>query len=259
MEYLDFGLTRDDVKPINKKIEAITNMKPPTPRKEVRKFMDVINYYHNMWPRRSHALSPLTRLTYIKRKFKWTKVEKNDLNKIKPIVARNNLSTYPDFNETFKIHTIDSAFQLGVVISQKGKTIALYSRKLTDAQQRYTVTERELLSIVVKLKEFRTILLGHTLRIHTDHKKLTCKIFNTDRVLIWRLILEEYDPDIEYTKGDKNTISDALSRLALNGNEETTQKSTYQEEIVSEINDIEELPEGNFPINLKLIQRHQQA
>ena len=33
-----------------------------------------------------------------------------------------------------------SAFQLGAVISQKGKPIAFYSTKLTDAQQRYTVT-----------------------------------------------------------------------------------------------------------------------
>ena len=45
--------------------------------------------------------------------------------------------------------------------------------------------------------------------------------------------------------------------IPLNGNQETTHKSTYQQEIVSELNDIEELPEGNFPINLKLIQKYQ--
>ena len=37
------------------------------------------------------------------------------------------------------------------------------------------------------------------------------------------------------------------------------QKSNYKEEIVSEINDIEELPEGNFPINLKLIKKYQRT
>ena len=47
----------------------------------------------------------------------------------------------------------------------------------------------------------------------------------------------------------KNTPEDALSRTPLNGNQDTTQKSTYQKEIVSEINNIEEIPEGNFPIN----------
>ena len=108
----------------------------------------------------------------------------------------DTLLTYPGFNETFKIHTDASAFQLGAVISQKGKTITFYSRKLTDSRQRYTVPARELISIVETLKEFRKILIGHKLRIYTGHKKLTRKIFNTDILLRWRLILEDYGPDI---------------------------------------------------------------
>ena len=74
-----------------------------------------------------------------------------------------NLLIYPNFNVTFKIHTNDSVLQLGAAISQKGKPIAFYSGKLTDTQQRYTVTNRELLGIVETLKEFRTILLGQKL------------------------------------------------------------------------------------------------
>ena len=33
MEYLGFWVTRDKVKPINREIEPITNMKPPTYKK----------------------------------------------------------------------------------------------------------------------------------------------------------------------------------------------------------------------------------
>ena len=77
-------------------------------------------------------LAPLTRLTSIKRKFKQTQVDQDDFNKIKRIVARNNLLTYPDFNETFKICTNDSTFQLGAIVGQKNKPIASYSRKLND-------------------------------------------------------------------------------------------------------------------------------
>ena len=72
-------------------------------------------------------------------------------NKIKRILACDNLLTYPDFNKTFKIHTNDSALQLGAVISQKGKPIDFYSRKLTDAQQRYTVSEKKPPSIAETL------------------------------------------------------------------------------------------------------------
>ena len=93
--------------------------------------------------------------------------------------------------------------QLGVVISQKGKPISFYGRKLTDAQQRCTVTEKELLSIFETLKDFRTILLGQKLIIYTDHNNLTCENFNNDGVLRWRLILKEYGTDIKYINNDK--------------------------------------------------------
>ena len=94
------------------------------------------------------------------------------------------------------------------------------------------------------------------MRIYTYNKNITCKCFNTGIVLRWILIIEDYGPGIEYIKDEKNIGADELSRLPSNGNQETTQKSTYKREIVSEIIDIEELPEGTFTINLKLIQKY---
>ena len=77
------------------------------------------NYYRDIWPRRSYTLAPLTKLMSIKRNFECTQVKQDAFEKIKRILARDTLLTYPDFNETFKIHTNASAFQLGAVISQK--------------------------------------------------------------------------------------------------------------------------------------------
>ena len=48
-------------------------------------------------------------------------------------------------------------------------------------------------------------------------------------------------------------VADALSRLPFDANQDTKQKSTYQKDIVTEINVIEEKPKDNFPMNLKLI------
>ena len=56
-------------------------------------------------------------------------------------------------------------------------------------------------------------------------------IFNTDRVLRWILILEEYGSDIKYIKGEKNIVAYALSILPLNRNIETMQKSTYKSKL----------------------------
>jgi transposase InsO family protein len=129
------------------------------------------------------------------------------------LIAKETLLTYPDFNKQFEIHTDASKLQLGACISQSGKPIAFYSRKLNPAQTRYTTTERELLSIVETLKEFRNILLGQQIIVHTEHSILTEKEFTCDRVMRWRLYIEEYSPDLRYIKETKNVVADALSRL----------------------------------------------
>jgi hypothetical protein len=103
-------------------------------------------------------------------KWQWTDVEQKAFDTMKRIIARETLLAYPDFNQPFNIHTDASHTQLGAVISQNIKPIAFYSRKLNPAQTRYTTTERELLSIVETLKEFKNILLGHRIKIYTDHK-----------------------------------------------------------------------------------------
>ena len=68
------------------------------------------------------------------------------------------------------------------------------------------ITERELLSIVETLKEFRNILLSQQIIIHTDHENLTYKQLDSDRVLRWRLYIEEYGPEIRYVKGEHNIV-----------------------------------------------------
>ena len=118
-------------------------------------------------------------------KFKWNDLEQKSFDDIKRDFSQDTLLAYPDFNKRFDIHMDAGNYQLGSVIIQNGKPISFYSRKPTGPQTRYTVTEKELLSIVETLKEFRTILLGQKLKIYTDHKNLTCKNFNTDRVLRW--------------------------------------------------------------------------
>ena len=98
--YLGFWVTQKGVKPISRKIEAITNMKPPNFLIGVHKFIGVINYYRKIWQRRSYTLAPLTRSKYIQRKFKRTQSEQDAIDKTKRIVAHDTLLTYLDFNET---------------------------------------------------------------------------------------------------------------------------------------------------------------
>jgi hypothetical protein len=128
---------------------------------------------------------PLADLSSKTKPWKWTDIHRKAFIKAKKIVAHDVMLAYPDFSKEFVIHMDASHTQLGAIILQDGKPIAFFSRKLNGAQTQYTMTERELLSIVETLKEFRTILLGMKIVVHTDHKNLTYNNFNTKRVMHW--------------------------------------------------------------------------
>jgi len=243
LEYLGYWITRDGIKPLPEKVKAILALEAPRNRKELRSFIGIVNYYRDMWVRRSHVLAPLAGLTSSKAKWHWGEKQEVAFQTAKKIIAREVMLAYPDFSKPFEIHTDASHYQLGAVISQGGKPIAFYSRKLNPAQTRYTTTERELLSIVETLKEYRNILLGHQIEVFTDHKNLVYKTFNTERVMRWRLIIEEFGPKLTYIKGESNVVADALSRMRL------SEKDFSQEAFAGEA------AAGDFPTDFPLSYR----
>ena len=277
-EYLGFWITRHNIRPQTKKVEAINNMKVPTTKRQLRRFIGMLNYYRDMWPRRADLLAPLSRLTSKTVPWKWTAVEQKAFTDLKKIISKETLLTYPDFNKPFDIHTDASDKQLGSVISQNGRPIAFYTRKLSATQMRYTVGERELLSIVETLKEFRNILFGHEITVYTDHKNLTCKNYNSDRVMRWRLLIEEYGPNLIHLPGHTNVVADALSRLdteeymtstspvdanpaeLLNEMSYTVtdyREDEYSNEMLADLYDVDELPEEAYPLTYKIIDKYQ--
>ena len=216
----------------------------------------MVNYYRDMWIRRSDVLAPLTALTSKTTKWQWTELHQAAFDLMKRIVSRETLLAYPNFAKPFDVYTDASQSQLGAAICQDNKPIAFYSRKLNPAQSRYTTTERELLAIVETLKEFRNILLGHVIRVFTDHKNLTYKNFNTDRVMRWRLIIEEFGPEFHYVKGENNVVADALSRLAITSNSTNSDASSEMVALAelygADTNDV------MFPLTFLHIMKHQQ-
>ena len=63
LDYLGYTLTPHSITPQPKKVEAIKRMLPPRNRRELRRFLGMINYCCDMWKRRSHILAPLAKLS----------------------------------------------------------------------------------------------------------------------------------------------------------------------------------------------------
>jgi hypothetical protein len=199
-----------------------------------------VNFYRDLYPKRAELLAPLTDLCGQNKKFFWSTDHDAAFAKIKQQMAQDAMLTYPQFDQPFIVYTDASERQIGGVVTQHEKPLGYFSRKLTDTQRRYPVTEQELLAITETLKYFRHMLFGHTIIVRTDHKNLTHQVSThaSDRVLRQRLLLEEYGVDLQYIKGEKNVVADALSRLP-------TQELFHFEE------------EDAFPLNMQLVAQKQ--
>ena len=94
---------------------------------------------------------------------------------------------------------------VGVILAQEGKIIAYTSRVLTDVEQRYSQTDREMLAVVFSVKCFHLYLYGSNFAVYTDHKPLL-GIYKRQKSVTthterWCLWLIPYDMTLKYRPG----------------------------------------------------------
>jgi hypothetical protein len=153
-------------------------MDPPCNATELCMFIGCNNCYRDMWLSCAHILKPLTDQSDLKKKtpIKWT----DEMQK-----AFNALAAYPNHNKRFDVYTDASDFQLGACCIQDGWPVAYFLQKLMESQQNYTTMEKEMLSIIATLEEFRGMLLGVDIHVFTDHKNLMFDTLKMQCVLPW--------------------------------------------------------------------------
>ncbi len=192
-------------------MKVILALNPPTNVMELRHFLIMVQYYQDMWARHIEMLAPLTdlvgecgktktsRMNKTKKKtWPWDPTHQQAFDNIKAAIAKETVLVYPDLLKPFVIHMDASSTQLGAVITQDNRPIAFFSRKLSETQQKCSVPKIELFAIVETLKEFKGMLWGQDIKVYTDHKNITRDALGltSDRVYHWRLLLEEYAPEI---------------------------------------------------------------
>ncbi|KAM9985587.1 hypothetical protein ACTFIZ_000200 [Dictyostelium cf. discoideum] len=133
------------------------------------------------------------------------------------IQSDNNLNN-GNFHMYFDVSDKALSGVLYQIQGDKFKVIWFHNRKLSDTQKRYSIGDREFLSIIDSLKKFQHLLIDKKVIIYTDHQNLTYIINKsndkpfTKRQDNYMKYIKEFDYELRHISGKKNGIADFLSR-----------------------------------------------
>lgn len=216
-EFLGHIVTQNGIKPNPKKIECVINFPLPNTTKQIKQFLGLTGYYRKFIKDYSLIAKPMT--IFLKKGAKINSTDQryqHSFNTFKKLLTNDPILVYPDFSKPFTLTTDASNFALGAILSQDDHPICYASRTLNEHEINYSTIEKELLAIIWATKYFRPYLFGRKFIIETDHRPLTW-LFSikepNSKLVRWRLKLSEFDYQIKYKKGKKNSNADALSRI----------------------------------------------
>ena len=186
---------------------------------DVRSFLGLASYYRRFVRGFSEMARPLTQMTRAGVEWDWSAAQHQAFNRLKLALTTAPVLKLPDFERQFVVTTDASDAAVGAILEQDFgnglQPVAFASRKLNDAEMRYSAYERELLGIVWALAQWKHYCRGpHSVIIQTDHaplRHLPNQASVNSRVWKWINILQGYNLEIRHIPGKRNP-ADTLSR-----------------------------------------------
>ena len=224
VEFLGHDVGYDWITPNDDNLEKIARAKRPVTKKEVRSFCGLLGYYREYIPSFAIIAAPLTDLTKKGQPnfVEWGEAQEKAFNTLREALLKRPILRLPDHSLNFTLRTDASNRGIGAVLMQEheGKLhpVAYASKKLTNAETKYSTLERECLAIIWGVGKFRLFLGGKKFVLQTDHKPLTflsTARYKNDRILRWSLSLQGYDFVVKDIAGKENVMADYLSRIIV--------------------------------------------
>lgn len=203
--------------PNRDQLAKLLHLPVPRNKKEMQSALGLVSYLRDFIPLVAHFTShlyptqtqaPLSEDTYA---LEWGKLVSHLHS------AATTLRHWQE-DEDADLFTDASREGLGVIILQRGRIVAVSSRKLTPAETRYSATDREHLGLYHAARRFRVFLhrkRGVT-RVHSDHAALIGRnqAEMTPRQTRWLNIVNQWIPHVVHVPGPKNP-ADYISRWGL--------------------------------------------
>ena len=224
IEFLGLIISQNKVEMDPIKVNGVRDWPAPQTVKQLQSFLGFINFYRRFIEGFARIARPLNDLTKKNVQWSWGEKQQAAFDALKDLVTSSPVLLQPDVSRPFRLETDASDYAVGAVLSQLGeddkwRPVGYISKSLNEAERNYQIHDKELLSVIRALAEWRYLLEGatHTVDIYNDHRNLTyfMQAQNLNRRQArWSLYLSRFNFIMHHRPGKSSGKPDALSRRA---------------------------------------------
>ncbi|KRH92276.1 putative transposable element, partial [Pseudoloma neurophilia] len=214
VNYLGYTIDGNKYSPDLSRLNDFKEWTTPTNKKELQSLLGKLNWYREFIPQLSDKIEHInSKLTSNVRKITVTDIEMKPIHQIYDDLKTKASNYLPDMNQPFHIHADASDKALGAILSQKKGIVAYFSRKFSQVELRYSITEKEGLAVYSALKKWEKFISCSQITVFTDSKNnLTKNIDLSKRIDRWKALMSHLDIKYEFISGINNQVADDLSR-----------------------------------------------
>uniref|UniRef100_A0A0A9X4Z0 RNA-directed DNA polymerase n=1 Tax=Lygus hesperus TaxID=30085 RepID=A0A0A9X4Z0_LYGHE len=220
VSYLGYNISEEGIAADPAKTDKVRNWPVPKDRKELKSFLAFCSYYRCFVPNFAQRAAPLYGLQDGKGDYLWSEECEQAFNDVKLSLTEPPVLGHLIPGAPFILDTDACDRSVGAVLSQlqdgQEKVIAYFSKCLSRAERNYCATRRELLSVVMAVKHFRSYGLECGLvTVRSDHASLQwLKSFREldGQLARWMEILAPYNLKVVHRPGKVHQNADGISR-----------------------------------------------
>ncbi|XP_064469689.1 uncharacterized protein LOC135384417 [Ornithodoros turicata] len=272
VQFLGHRIVNGTLKPSQDTLEAIIEAPSPQTISALRSFLGLASYYLKFIPHFSSVTEPLRRLLRNGVPFTWTSEQQDAFKSVKLLMRDCIPLALFDSSLPTVVTTDASNCGLGAVLQQQHpeglRTVCFASRSLSSTEEAYSTGEKEALACLWACEKWHIYLFGRRFLLRTEHQALVTLLSTqgygrqTMRIARWAARLLQYNYEIQYKKGQDNTVADALSRMLLSNTEKAPCASPDESELVCYVQQLQLSPltlselqdsTGNDPVMTNLL------
>ena len=242
IRFLGHDIFQGTIKPIQRSLVFAEKFPDEIKDKnQLQRFLGCLNYVSDFFPHLKQLCAPL--YNRLRKKPKpWSYEHTNIVRQIKERIKSLPCLYLPNPTAFMIVETDASDIGYGGILKQrcasqnKEQLVRYHSGLWISAQQNYSTIKKEILAIVLCILKFQDGLYFKKFLLRIDCKSAKEILLKDVKNLVskqifarWQAILSAFDFDIEFIKGDSNSLPDFLTREFLQGKSDT--KSFLQESV----------------------------